>query len=390
MTKGNTPKILLGSIYLASLLYSFSYALPLYINSSFLSHFLSTEKLIGIIFTLGALLSIAGVLIRPFVLKRIGNYRSTLILVALEALMLMILALSTNPFYVVSAFIINQLLVNIIYLNLNTFLDASSQKASMGSIRGVFLTLINSAILLAPLLAGFLLVNDVFTKIYLASAAFMVCLFLAVYHNLPTFKDPPYRPFSLSETIRTIKKNHNLHAIIAVQFVLNFFYAWIVIYTPLYLHDYLNIPIETFLGIIMPITLLPFVIFQIILGKLADRRFGEKEILVTGIIIMAVATSALSFITTASILVWALALFTTRIGASAMEIMAESYFYKQVKPQDVHIITFLYIIRMSAYLIAPILGSLALHFVEYRYIFLILGILTLMAIPPSLHFKDSR
>ena len=390
MTKNISPKVLLGSIYLASLLYSFSYALPLYINSSFLSHFLATEKLIGIIFTLGALLSLVGVLVRPFILKRIGNYRATLTFIALEVLALMVLALSTNPFYVVGAFIVNQLLTNVIYLNLNTFLDASSRTASMGSTRGIFLTLANGAILVAPLFASLLLVSDTFTKIYLASSFFMACLFFTVYHTLHTFKDPPYKNFSLPETLRTIKKNHNLHAIIAVQFVLNFFYAWIVIYTPLYLHEYLNIPIETFLGIIMPITLLPFVIFQIILGKLADTRFGEKEILIGGIVIMAISTSALSFITTASILVWALALFATRVGASAMEIMAESYFYKQVKPQDVHIVTFLYVVRMVAYLAAPILGSLALHVVEYRYMFLILGIFTLVAIPPSLHFKDSK
>lgn len=80
----------------------------------------------------------------------------------------------------------------------------------------------------------------------------------------------------------------------------------------------------------------------------------------------------------------------TRIGASAVEVMTESYFYKHVGPQDIHIISFMRTIRAAAYIIGPIIGSLVLAFMNERFLFLVLGIIMLAAIPHSLSIKDTR
>ena len=385
-----TQKSLLTLIYLGSLLYSFSYALPLYINSSFLTKFVSTEKAVGLIFTAGAVVSILGILALPRILQRLGNYRTTLSIIALEIASLIILALATNPIIVIAVFILSQVFLNLLYLNFNAFLEVFSKNATTGGTRGVFLTVINGAVIVAPFLGGLLLINDDFQRIYLAASAFMGAVYFVIYRNFKTFVDPIYEAFSLPQTFRIVWQNHDLHAIIVVQFLLNFFYTWMVIYTPIYLHETMGISIESFLTVIMPIALLPFVFFQIVLGKIADNKLGEKEILVTSLLVMAASTGLLAFITTSSILVWTLALFATRVGASAVEIMSESYFYKQINPGDVHIITFMYVMRTSAYIIGPLLGSLVLAFLDYRLLFLVLGAIMLAGIPFALHFKDSK
>jgi MFS family permease len=385
-----TQKSLLTLIYLGSLLYSFSYALPLYINSSFLHNFIDAEKAIGFIFTAGAILSIVGIIALPKTLKRFGNYRTTLTIIGLQILSFVALGTLNNPVLVVSVFILSQALLNIIYLNLNAFLEACSGDTNTGGTRGIFLTVINGAIIAAPFLGGLILTNGDFGKIYLAAAAFMAAVFFVLYRNFRSFTDPIYETFSLPDTFKIVWGNHNLHAIIVVQFLLNFFYAWMVIYTPLYLNQNMGIPMEDILTIIIPIALIPFVAFQVILGKIADNKLGEKEILVTSLFVMAASTGMLAFITTSSVFMWALILFATRVGASAVEIMSESYFYKQIEPSDVHIITFMYIMRTSAYIIGPLLGSLVLAFVDYRLLFLVLGAVMLAGIPFGLHFKDSR
>ncbi len=385
-----SQKILLALVYLASLLYSFGFALPLYINSSFLYKFVSTEKAVGIVFAVAAIVSIIVTLNLPHILKRFGNYRSTLTVIALEIFVLIVLGTTINPFFVILAFIFHQVLATVIYLNLSTLLEAFSNNGSTGSTRGIFLTIINSAFVIAPFLAGMMLTNGDFNKIYLTAAVFMVAVYIVIYTYFKNYKDPTYEAPALLETFRLVKKSHNLHAIIFVQFLLNFFYAWMVIYTPIYLNAHMGIPMSDILSIIIPIALMPFVIFQIILGKIADNKLGEKEILVAGFIIIIVSTITLSFITTSNVIVWALALFMTRVGASAVEVMSESYFFKQIGPHDVHLITFMYTIRSSAYIIGPLLGSLALSFVDYRFLFVVLGVIMLMGIPYSLHFKDTR
>ncbi len=385
-----SQKTLLGLIYLASLLASLSYALPLYVNSSLLSKFISAEKAVGIVFAVGAIVSIFVTLNLPRILKRFGNYRSTLAVVALEILVLIVIGTTVNPFFVIPAFILHQVLSIVIYLNLSTFLEAFTSNESTGGIRGIFLTLVNTAFVIGPFLAGMMLTNGGFDKIYLAAAVFMVAVYVVIYTYFKNYKDPIYEAPALLETFRVVRKSHDLHAIIFVQFLLNFFFAWMVIYTPIYLNVYVGIPMSDILSIIIPVALLPFVLFQIILGKIADNKLGEKEILVVGFLIMAISTAMLSFITTPSVAVWAIALFVTRVGASAIEVMSESYFFKQIGPHDVHLITFMYTIRSSAYIIGPLIGSLALIFIDYRFLFAVLGVIMLIGIPLSLHFKDSK
>ncbi len=385
-----SQKILLALVYLASLLYSFSYVLPLYINSSFISKFVSTEKAVGIVFAVAAVVSIIVTLILPHILRRFGNYNTTLAVVALKIFVLIVLGTTVNPFFIILAFIFLQVLANVIYLNLTTFLEAFSSNASTGGIRGIFLTINSAAFVIASFLAGMMLTNGDFNRIYLAAAVFMVAVYIVIYAYFRNYKDPVYETPALLATFLLVKKSHNLHAIIFVQFLLNFFFTWMIIYTPIYLNTHMGIPMSDILSIIIPVALMPFVIFQIILGKIADNKLGEKEILVAGFVLIAISTAILSFITTSSVIVWTLALFVTRVGASAIEVMSESYFYKQIGPRDVHLITFMYTIRSSAYIVGPLIGSFALLFIDYRFLFATLGVIMLMGIPYSLHFKDTR
>lgn len=377
-------------VYLASLLYSLGYALPLYVNSTFLAEVVPTDELISLVFAGGALLSIFSILALPRILNRFGNYRTTSTVILLEIVALILLAVATNPVLIVLTFMLNQVLLNVAYLNLNTLLESFSQETSTGSIRGIFLTIVNAAILIAPFLGGLLLTNGDFEKIYLASAGFLATVLAVFYTNFRDYVDPKYQTPTLKETYHVVRRSHDLHAIIFVQFLLNFFYAWMVIYTPLYLHEHMGIPMNEILGVIIPIALLPFVLFQVILGKIADATFGEKEILVLSFLILISSTALLTYIESPSVILWALALFVTRVGASAIEVMSESYFYKQVSPSDAHLITFAYVARSSAYLIGPILGSLFLTFFDDRFIFLALAGIMALGIPYSLHFKDSK
>lgn len=390
MSRAISKKALLFIVYITSLLYSFSYALPLFVNSTYITKILSTEKTIGIIYAISAVGLLLMTLSLPRILKRFGAYRTTRVIIILEILALIMMGAFTNPFFVIIAFILHQVFSVTIYLNLSAFLETFSENATTGSIRGVFLTVVNSAYVIAPFLAGMMLTNGDFEKIYITAAAFMIAVYILVSTNFKSYEDPEYNVLNLKKTILQIFGNHDLHAIISLQFLLNFFYAWMVVYTPIYLHTHMNIPMSELLGFIMPIALMPFVILQSYLGKIADTKFGEQEIMIAGIVIISISCISLTFITTSSIIVWAFALFMTRVGASAIEVMSESYFYKQIGPQDMHLISFTQVIRSITYFVAPLLGTLILFFVDFRFIFLILGLIMLIGIPLSFHFKDSR
>lgn len=385
-----SKKVLLLLVYLVSFLYSFHYALPLYIDSSFIGRFLPTEQAVGIIFALSAIITTSITFLFPRIICRMGNYRATLLTMGMDVLALIGLAFITNPLIVVPLFVVYLVLTSVIYLHLDIFVETFSENTRTGGIRGIFLTVLNTAVAIAPFIAGLMLTDHDFWKIYLAAGATMLLGFLIIAKNFRGYPTPLCPILTPKQTWQFINKNRDLRSTIVMHFLLALFYSWMVIYVPLYLNTHVGIPMSTILGFIIPIALIPFILFEVVLGKLADTTFGEKEILTAGFILMVLSTGALSFISTKSAAVWAAALFMTRVGASAVEVMTETYFYKLVGPKDIHIISFMRTIRAAAYIVGPLVGSLVLAFFEPRFLFLALAIILLAAIPHSLSIKDTR
>lgn len=396
MTNLLPKKILFLLVYLTSFLYSFHYALPLYIESSFISQYLPTEKAVGLIFSFAAIFTVIYTFLLPFILKRIGNYWATLGVMGVEIIALVVLALFSNPAIavlpnvIIVFFVIFLVTSNVIFLNLDYFVEAFTENSKTGSMRGIFMTVLNVAIAIAPFVAGLMITDHDFWKIYLTAAVFMTLGFYVIAKYFRNYEDPNYVIPLFKTTFRIVKDSHDLHSIIFMHFLLSFFYVWMVIYTPIYLNKYMDISMANILSVITPIMLLPFIFFEVFLGRLADIKYGEKEILTIGFIIMGLSTMGMFWMATSSVLLWAGLLFITRTGASAVESMTESYFYKQVGPEDTHLITFMRTIRATAYIIAPAIGYFVLTFLETRYLFLILGIFMLCAIPYSLTIKDTK
>ncbi|MEK7092247.1 MAG: MFS transporter, partial [Patescibacteria group bacterium] len=227
-------------------------------------------------------------------------------------------------------------------------------------------------------------------KIYLAGAVFMAFSFIVIAKNFKSYINPAYVIPSFKETFRVVSESHDIHSIIYAHFLLALFYSWMVIYVPLYLNQHIGISMNVILGVITPIALLPFVLFEVILGKIADTHLGEKEILTAGFIIMAVSTIGISYVTTASVALWAILLFITRTGASMVEVTTESYFFKQVSASDMHLITFMRTIRTIAGVMGPLLGFILLSFMEFQNLFLVLGVILLTALPYALTIRDTK
>jgi MFS family permease len=170
--------------------------------------------------------------------------------------------------------------------------------------------------------------------------------------------------------------------------ILRIFYAGMVVYTPIYLHEYIGFAWSE-IGVMFTIMLLPFVLLEYPLGKMADSRFGEKEILSAGFICMALFTAILSFVSLPSLILWTALLFMTRIGASAVEIMSETYFFKKIDWGDSNLLSFFRIVDPIAYIITPLVVSVLIYFFDFRWVFLALSVIVLFGLRYSLSIKDT-
>ncbi len=378
----------LYTIGLVSFFLSLHVALPSYFNSSFLTQFTDQENL-SFIYIVQSILTIIGLLSMHKILRKFGNYKTALVLIGIE-IVLFYGIINFNAGYLLIPLIILAIsLINLISFNLDIFLERNSDTKHTGTIRGHYLTVSNSAWVLGPLLAGMIIADSGYRGIYVAGFGLLFPIFYLIYRNFAKFKDPHYPKISLIKSFSLLLDNKDLSKLTIVNTVLQTFYSWMTIYTPIFL--YKNIGFNwTEISIILTIMLIPFVLIETPLGKLADKKYGEKEIMAIGYIIMGISTIILSFISVRNLAIWSGMLFLTRIGAAAAEAMIETYFFKKVDVKDSEILSIFRITRPLSFFIAPLITVVGLMFVSNAYLFAIIGVLCILSVIPIALIRDTR
>ncbi len=287
-----------------------------------------------------------------------------------------------------SALIMVYLIVTALaWVVLDVLLERFSKDEYSGRIRGFHLSAINLGFLFAPFLAAFVLGRYGFSGIFFVSLVFysvlfLVSLFFLFGSNVRFKKRAP-----LMEAFRNVLHRPDILRIYAVSFALNFFYAAMIVYTSLRLRE-LGMAWDD-IGIVFTVMLLPFVLVQYPLGIVADKRLGEKELLIGSILLSALSTAALAWIGSASVFVWAVALFLTRVGIAGVEVLSDTYFYKRIEGNDGDLIAFFRTARPMGNVAAAILLGVWLLVFPLSNIFLVPAVVLLLALIPVFFLEDN-
>ena len=285
-------------LYAMTFLFSIHMALTSYINSSFLGTFINT-KFVGLIYTITSIFAILALFEMPRILKRFGNYRTISFFLLINTISLFLLSTLNNKIFIIPIFIIYLSTINLIIASIDIFVEDFSSKEATGNIRGIFLTILNSGWVIAQLAMGFFASKISYSGLYAISFFFVIIVLFIVKSKLKKFEDPIYKKIPIKETIYKILQNKHISKIYVSNFLLQFFYVWMIIYTPIYLNQNMNFAWNK-IGIIFTIMLLPFIILQLPLGKLSDK-IGEKKLLNLGFILIIISTISLAFINSKSI-----------------------------------------------------------------------------------------
>ncbi len=383
-------QLILRRIHVLVFLFSFAIAVPAYIQSSFLQERVGQDH-VGLLFTVSYVLGIGAILLLPLCVRSWGKRNSFTLFTLILAASSLLLALPIPSWLAIIGFALLTVTLWLVTLGFDLAMEQHTTNRKTGTQRGWYLTMMNLGWVLSPIVMG--VIGDG----YGVEKVFAVSFFLLVpvVFFFPTvWKASDDRTIhdhgKLWKGIVNIISHDSLWRIITIAFVLQLFYSWMVIYLPLHLSQVIGFSWST-IGIIFSVMLLPFIIFAYPAGRIADRWLGEKELLCAGLGLMAISSVAINWIPGASIAWWMIVLFVTRIGASIVESMRDSYFYKHVDSDDIVVINIFHIVWLLAYVIGPLFATVLLRTVGYAELFPILGgLIVIISIPVLWGLKDTK
>lgn len=371
-----------------TLFLGFSESLCAYIMSSYFKEVIGSDN-VSIFYLLAYLFILLSLVNLHKLIKRIGKTYTYFIFLVGQILVLM--SLIFLPINMIGALflVFGMAFSNLKLVLQDSILESFSEDNISGRIRGFNLTMMNIGFLFGPYVSMSVLDSQGFKGIFMIQAAiYIIMLFIAMI-NLHRSNKRFTAIETTSEVLKKMWSRKDLLAVYYVAFVLDFFYAIMVPYMPLYLLERGYSLAD--LSKMFTVMLVPFVIMEYPLGLIVDRNSNEKKLIIGSLALMGLSTSAILFFDNPGFAAWSAILFSTRIGAASLEILRDSYFYKRIDCYDIDIIDFFRTSRPVAYIIASLISAILLLLSpNLKPLFGLIVLAMLGGIYPALHLKDGN
>jgi MFS family permease len=370
-----------------SFLVGFSQAIIIYIMSSYFKLIAGTEN-VGLFYLISYSIIFLILINLHKVVRSLGKSRVFCFAILIKIISAALLIYFTpSPVCMIFA-ALYLISAGVEWTALDVILESYSTDKMSGRIRGFHLTILNLGFLFGPLLSVKILEKfnfyGIFFALFLINVIVLIISLLGLSHVKHQFK----HELSAWGVIKKMVRRKEIARIYYISFVLELFYALMIIYVPIYLLD-LKFSWND-IGWIFTVMLVPFVLLQYPAGYLADKKWGEKKFLIISLIIMFFSTLAVFFTASKRVAIWAVILFATRIGAALIEILRDSYFYKEIDASDVDLIHFFRTAMPMGYIVATALSSVVLIFLPTKYSFIIIAVIVLSALYPAFRLKDIK
>ncbi len=382
-------KFLLAT-FLMTILYAFHFGIPLYATSTYLHIYFGSSS-ISVLYVIASLFTLLASIHVTKYIKYFHTYNFTMGLVISEIIITLAFALTHNPILIGLFFMVHFCLQTLLYICINVFVETFSKNTETGSVRGIFLVLLNLGILISPIIGGIVLSLSSFTALYVVATATLIPFMFFLHRYLHHAKEPAYHSIDMLSAFTKAWRNKDLRGAMVAQLAIECFYAVMVIYSPIYLAS-LGIPLVVYLTIILPFALLPFILLPYELGWIADTKLGEKELMILGLIIVSISLFLMVIVTSPNIFIWIALLVFSRIGAACVETMTNTYYFKKIQAEDTSLTALFSNLRSVAIIMVGTLGFFISPFlvVYPQIIFIILGCAVLASILYIIPIRDTR
>lgn len=391
LTKNYNATIHFYFVYLIAVVFNFQSLLIGYSASTFIEQFV-TPQIVGVIYALGAFGSMILFLGLPRLLRRFGNVKVTLGLMTGSIITLLAIIATAEPYLAIIGLVAFLVFNPLIYLNIDIFFETlvGNDESGTGRKRGLTLALMSATSVIAPLSISFLAgKTDDLLPVFWLSIAIGFIFMIIVISSFRRFYDPVYEKIHIIQLLKKCWRTFDIRIVLMTHFILQIFFTWTVVYFPLYLASEIGLSWGS-IGTIIAAGIFAYTIFEFPIGILADEYWGEKEMMAIGFLILALTTAGITAMTSVLVWPWMILMFVSRIGASLVEVTTESHFFKKVQGEDAAVMSIFRLMRALGSVLGALLGSVALLFLPFKLIFLVLSATLVVGIFITLFLRDTR
>lgn len=381
----NRKKIKLVSFI--SLLMGFAQSLVIYVLSSYFKEISGTEN-VGFFYFFSYAIGLFLLLNLHKFIKKFGKSGTFDLSVVLKLVAIAFILIAPEGYWTIVFLVLYLISGAIEWASLDVILESFSVDNMSGRIRGKYLTFMNAGYILGPFLSAIIVEKFGFTGVFLVLFVINSFIMTVSLSKLGHVNHEAKETLRVREIFEKVKKRKNILRIYYISFALEFFYALLVIYTPIYLRDLGMSLGET--GLVLSVMLVPFVLVQYPAGLIADKRLGEKEMIIASLCIMAASTAFIYFINSTSVFLWSLVLLFTRIGAAMLEVLRDSYFYKRIDADDVDLNNFFRTALPAGYIFSTFISTGLLFVFSVKLIFILVALVVASAIFPAIFLVDNK
>ena len=368
----------------------YHFYLIVFVISSFLAGFIGSAKAEFAIAgaNAGAVLVLA---LMPRIFATWGTKQVLTSLGIAEILILCSLAFAHSAALVIILLVLMISMTFSIFLGLDFLVEAiTTDESETGGVRSVFLTTSNISTLIATLTLAVILTDDSYRDVFLAASLVLVPFIMLAWRSFPktggTTSSEHTSAWSAIAGIARVP--HVLRPIATAHLLLQLYYAWFNFYFTLYLFEHVGFSWHT-IAIMLALSMAPYLLLEIPIGWIADKRLGEQEIMVGGFIVLSASIVALALLGD-NLLAWTILFLLGTCGAAAIEITTESTFFKRVTAADGEAISLLRILRPVAGIMGPATAGVLLLFVPPPFLFVIFGAIVALGIPLAMSIVDTK
>jgi len=375
----------------ASLFFGFGLAVLLPILPNFIKTIVDNDAYVGYFYSSMSIAMLLAGILSAYLFKKFSRISVLTAFFIVGALAVMLLVFATRFYHVFFLEFVRIFSALLITISLSLMVRDFTAEKNLGQTEGVFFVFNNIGWFLGPVVGGIVGRYCGFEPVFVISGVFfLISLGYLLHQNLvkkhPSLSLPKYEPKKI------IKKNRFVRFFgdkgrVSAYVVHLVFLAWLAfksVVVPLYITEQ---GYGTDLaGLVISLSILPFVLFEMPVGKYADKH-GVKNPIVSGFAIIAMCLFAVKI--SPLFFVDALFLILVSIGSSFIEPLCDVFFFKHVSKEEEN--DFYGIYRTAdpiGKFLGPLIFSVSLMFVPFDWVFVVAGGIFFAAGVLALRIRD--